>query len=474
MHRDLLSPLAALALAVPVAAQCSTSPFAGAPLTLSVAADPAVPFDGAELYHKADGFRSTPPPAWSALRAVPDFRLGPVFRACGAQPFPDVDAVSHGEDWILADDATGRIAVPRDRWGGLVFSVTPATVGRAGSAIRSESNSAGGAAGDLFGFMLPGSTLPPALIGVTQRAHDSREVDLGPAAADVDAVDVPLPMWRLQPGIRAAMLAPPRLFFSVSNATLGRVPASWWAGTTPSGATIFQVVWSASNASWSCPRVWKTWSDLGLLAHEDLDALAVDMRNERILFSTTTRTRDPILFLYCGTDLANPVPYSDAQGVPVSDQAGLINDDDIDAICALDPSVRASSTGLNAFGFAMGTPLPKLGLFPAADVASSAFRVFDGGVDAWRAFVSGWPAGAERMPGVAVLLLSIPQGPPGFLAVAVVPRDPADPVCGAPESATIAVPPAVDLTGTQVDLHWFVADQGVQAVGEAWPIRVRL
>jgi hypothetical protein len=474
MRPPLLIPFLSLVAALPVAAQCSTSPFVGAPLSLSIAGARPGALDPAELYLKPDGFRSSAPATWSPLRGVPDFRLLPVFRNCGTAPFPDVDAISHGEDWILADDATGRIVMPQDRWGGLVFSVTPPTVGAAGSAIRAESSSAGGAAGDVFGYMLPGSVLPPELVGVTERAHDSSEIDLGAADPDLDALDAPLPMWRLQPGIRAAMLPPPRLLFSFSAATLGRVPAPWWAGTTPSGATIFQVVWSVPNASWSCPRVWKTYAELGLRAQEDVDALSVDLRNERILFSTTTRSRDPILFLYCGTDLANPVPYSDPAGTPVSTQVGLIGDDDIDAICALDPSVRGNATGLHAFAFAMGTPVPKLGLFAAAEVASSAFRVYEGGVDAWRTFVSGWPTGAVRMPGVAVLLLSIPNGPPGFLAVTVVPRDPADPVCGAPESATIPVPAAIDLTGTQVDLHWFVADQAISAVGEAWPIRVRL
>lgn len=471
----LTAALLVAAVAAPAAAQCSSGPFIAAPLALSTADDPLSPFDGGELYHKDVGFHATAPSTWSPLRGVADFRLLPAFRSCGASPpFPDVDAFSTGEDWILADDTTGRILMPQNRWGGLTVSVTPSTVGAPGSVIRAESSSPEGAAGDVFSWILPGSVMPAPLVATTERAHDGREIDLGGNNRDVDALDVPLPMWRLETGIRNAMLNPPKVFFSFSRATLPRVPATWWAGTSRSGATIFQMIWSPRTGRWSCPRIWKTYADLGLGVGEDVDALSVDERNQRILFSTTTRSRDPLLFLYCGTDLPNPVTYSDQQGQPVSGQIGLIIDDDIDAICAVDPSVRGNATGLNAFGFSMGTPVAKLGLFGPADVASSAFRTYSAAGAGWQTWASGWPPGTGRAPGFAVLLLSIPNGPPGLLPVTVVARNPADPTCGAPATAGIPVPNVLSLTGSQVDLHWFVTDQAVTSIGEAYPIRVRL
>ena len=68
--------------------------------------------------------------------------------------------------------------------------------------------------------------------------------------------------------------------------------------TAPSGATIFHSVWNPSSVSWSCPRPWKTYLALGLAVGDDIDALAVDLRNQRLLLSTTSAVLDPLLFVY--------------------------------------------------------------------------------------------------------------------------------------------------------------------------------
>lgn len=461
-------------LLAPVAAQCSSGPFVGIPLTMSTAESASTGFSSAELYHKGAGFHAAPPTTWAPVAGVADFRLAPPFRACtqSANRFPDVDAMSLGEDWILADDNTGRMNVPANRWGGLLFSVTPRTVGRRNSVIQRESSSAGGAAGDVFSWVLPGSVMPPELVDVTERAQDASEIDVG--ADDLDALDIPLPMWRLEPGIRSGMLNPPRVFFSVSSATLALVPQFWFENTPPSAATILYMVWERRTQQWSCPRVWKTFRDLGLVVGDDVDALAIDTRNQRILFSTTSPRFDPLMFLYCGTDLPTPVPYTDDQGQPVSDKVGLIVGDEIDAVCAIDPSIRGSANGVNAPYFAIGTPVQKLGVFGPSDIASSAFRTFNGVLAGWRTYASGWPRGTGPGPGFGILAMSLPNGPPGLYPLTVVARNPADPVCGAPVSGGIIVPPVLSITGTPADLRWYLIDQPLTSIGEAFPIRVRL
>src|SRR5690606_4346495 len=117
--------VAAPAFCAALHAQCtqlSMPPFAGAPVFLSldrVTAPANAPTD----LMQCGGFTATPPATWTAA-GVPDFDLDRAFRnlltpSCSVPrdaPLPDVDAISIGMDWVLADDA-GRVLVPADRWG---------------------------------------------------------------------------------------------------------------------------------------------------------------------------------------------------------------------------------------------------------------------------------------------------------------------------------------------------------------------
>ena len=437
-----LVPLAALATAMSATGQCrpSTGVFVATPIALSVAEDRAGSSAIDELLFKERGFLTVPPQPWTDTPGLPSFRMLPMFRLCGLRqgPFPDIDAMSIGEDWILADDVTGRVAVPSNRWGGLVFSVTPGTAGRPGSVIAEERRASGGAAADLFSWVLPGSALPTGLVGRTARAQDSSEIDLGSRPPDVDALDLFAPVWGQASGMRSTLIDPPQVFFSVSHATLDRVPAAWWANQPRSAATILTSTWSRRLQRWSCPQPWMSFRELRLQQSEDLDALAVDLRNQRLLFSTKSSTRDPILFLYYGTDSGVAVPLTDPTGVPVSTVIGLTEDDDIDAICAMDPSLRGSQTGPNSSLFAMGTPLPKMFGFPAAELQSSAFRGFDGVDEDICSFMSGWPSTGQGA-GQALFALSVGGG---LLPVALHPRNPANPICGDPLEHRLKIPPS--------------------------------
>ncbi|MFO1053459.1 MAG: hypothetical protein U1F36_14700 [Planctomycetota bacterium] len=455
-------------------AQCSAGPFIGTPFAMSFAGSVGG-YQGSESYHKPVGFAPGNPGAWSGPPGSPRFDFAAAVQSCSGwlTPLPDIDAVSLGRDWILADPATGRVPALTGRWGGLTFSVTPGTNGRPGTALHDESNGRRNAVGgDLFSFILPGSAMPAALVGTTERVFDSREIDTGAVAQDIDAVDHFMALFDSEPWI--APTGPLHWYFSLSQATLGNVHPFVWNGTTPSGATIFEMTLQ-SNLSWSCPQIWKTYAELGLAATDDIDALAIDEVNQFVLFSTRGTAVDPLMFVSVATDVPIPVPYSDQQGVPISDDIGLINDDDIDAVCAIDPSVRGSAGGLNGMAFAMGTPRPKQFPLPFADLDSSAFRVATPGPadSSYVTFVKGWPATGAG-PGIAALFWSLADQPATLVPVVVLNRPLLSPICGAPTSYQIPVPDLLATRGVQVDLRWFVADSALTSIHEAWPIQVRL
>jgi hypothetical protein len=456
-------------------AQCPESHgmFAGLATALSHDRDLRVPLGASTVYVKRQGFLGVAPSAPFAPAGQPDFDLDRMFRLCSATALPDVDALSIGQDWVLADDTTGEVQVPPNRWAALTVSVTRKSRGAPGSRLARELANSDGAAADVFSYILKGSALPPEVISVTERALDSREIDLGRGdQRNVDALDHLIPLYGLDPGAVGATLPPnPTVYFSVTTASLRDVPATWFGNTPPSGATILQATWV--RGQWTCPRPYKTFRDLGLAETEDLDGLAVDLLNQRLLFSTTTRTRDPILFLDCKQDMMIPVPYVEG-GVPVSTKIGLIEDDDVDGICAMDPSLRSRGNAPNPLFHAIGSPRPRL-LPPSGPVSASAFRDYQGGVLRVCSHVVGWPPVTGVGPGLAVAFLSLDFMPNPWLFVGQFARTPVNPpFCGDPHQVCLAIPAVLSLTGRYVDFHWFVADSALTNLGEAHPIRMRL
>ncbi|MBK8978623.1 MAG: hypothetical protein IPM29_22225 [Planctomycetes bacterium] len=466
--------LAASLLATPGTAQCPPSDgmFAGTWAAFSTVEDSPHGLAGETLFDKPAGFLRTPPSRWAPMPGAPDFRFDVLFRQCGlGAPFPDVDATSIGEDWILAD-ANGRIDVPANRWAAITFSVSASSRGQPNSLIRAETASPDGVGGDLFSLVLPGSALPPAHVDNPRLALQRSQTGL--SEGDIDALDHFMRLNRMSTGIANGLFATPQWFFSISSATLARVPATWFGGTPPSGATIFVVTLSRVTGTWTCPRVYLSFRDLGLAQTEDVDAIAIDLRNQRMLFSTKTRTRNEILYVDLGADIGNPVPYADQGGQTVTDKAGLIEDDDVDAICAIDPSLRSRpGEPLNPMFHSVGAPFPlAFGLPRAGD--GTAFRVPSAnGVDAFETYVAGWPpAGAGD--GFAILLASPGASTSPLIDVGVVARDPRDPFCGNPVGLTVPIPATLALQGTPIMFRWFLVDDRFATLAEATPTLVRL
>lgn len=269
----------------------------------------------------------------------------------------------------------------------------------------------------------------------------------------------------------------PQFFFSVSNATIPRVPGAWWSNTPRSGASVFVMTW-LGTAGWTQPQVWRRFDQFNLDQSEDLDALSVDLERQRILFSTKTRTRNQILFQYFGTLLAaaDPVPYTDQGGMNVSEKIGLIENDDIDAICAGDPSVRGTGgTPRNPLFLGIGTPFPGLFQNPTR-VTSSSYRHAIGAREYIDTHMVGWPPNTGPGPGLAVLFLTPRplQAPAPVVLVDIQPRNPGNPFCGDPRSVRIEIPAALSLGYAQLGLRWFALDAAGTEFAEAAPLRIVL
>jgi hypothetical protein len=489
-----LAPLACL-FAGPVAAQCTTSapPFAGTPMFVSMS-EASGNFPLGLL--KCEGFGNAPI-AWPVSTA-PDFNFEVVLRAlltlsCSVpqnSPLPDIDALSLGTDWILATlDGTGTVSVPAQRWGALTFTVSPDSVGAggtAGAAIRAESSAAEGPGADVFSYVLPGSVMPAHLLGRTLRAQDSLELGLPRARLSIDALDQYVSLYRADPLLisRGVLSPTPTLFFSVTAATLNRVPASWWANRPRSGAVIFATTWIPTARKWSCVQPWRSARELGLQDCEDVDALALDLARGHILFSTArsgcTAQASEIMYGWLATDGdPTPVAYKLPGGQPVSDAAGIGTGDDVKAICSLDPlaPLRGTSNTPNTERIATGSPGTAV-LFPGVQRrmdASMFLTCWTGGAAQLETYGLGWPSGGPR-PGVAAAYINFPGTgtPPVFLGAFA--RNPTNSFCGDPRSLRINVPAHVRLLSPaiRVEFAWVGLDTTTNALAQSFPVGLDL
>jgi hypothetical protein len=274
------------------------------------------------------------------------------------------------------------------------------------------------------------------------------------------------------------MLPPMSIFFTVrsEDVTTGNVPTIWFSGTLPSGASILRVDHNPllyPTTGWSCPQLWMSYAQLGLAQGEDIDALAIDLPRQRMLFSTRTATRNPVLFAYFGADLILVTEYQTATGTPVSTSIGLLQNDDVDAICAMDPSVQ-STAPFNGTWFWAGTLRPQF--FAAVPtMGGSAFRAFRGGSVFYDTWLIGWPTGVAA-PGFAVLAATFGDAVAPVFTLGFFPRNPANPIAGDPKSYSLLVPPAVSLTGLRLTLRWFAIDvtAAPPLLAEAWPVQIRV
>lgn len=379
----------------------------------------------------------------------------------------DVDAFSIGYDYIQSTPL-GVAIIPPGHWAGVTFSVTRATLGSGGGRIAEEVVSPGGAAGDVFLYVLPDSALPPELVDRTMRNQDSREINIDAPGApgDIDAHDIYVSLFFHENPWLVPALPFVSVWFSVRDASVPAVPAAWWGAAPASGATILRRDWVAG--AWSPPYPAFTPADLGLEALEDVDALAVDVLRSRMLFSTTRPAatpgaplRDPVLFHQIGT--LGHVVYKTARLTPVSTRLGLDaagGIDDVDGICALDPG-PGSQPRLDRL---VGTPRQALAPSLPSHLTASVLRrlAASGTHEEFVSYASGWPQPGVPSSGVIASLVALgaPNNPYVIWSNALRP-DPGSPYVGFgghPARATLAIPNTPSLLGLDVFFLWAALD----------------
>ncbi|MFK7742235.1 MAG: hypothetical protein AB8H80_18115 [Planctomycetota bacterium] len=483
--RPTLVVLAASSLLAATAAQNNESRgvLAGAPTTVLVdGASPGGADDGTTLVHPS-GFGQTPPVQFGPNQALaPDLRR--IVTAYGASPDLDLDDYSSGRDDLLID-SEGVLDIDPHEWSIWSFSLRDGAVGVPGSRIAEQAIE-GDVGAALFSYVLPGSGLPPEVVGRVERSHSRQDLGLaGAASLDVDGIDQPIVLGLDQASIPtgffaatepnwSSLLGQPKLYFTVSSATVHLVPTSWWGGTTPSGATVFVVRPAATTVGWLPPVVFRSYEELGLDPAEDIDALAIDEPNEKILFSVVGTARDQFLFLQLGADgTPTPIPVVKTDGTTVGSSVGKGGDDDVDAVCTLDPNLETFNVGNpDDFGSSCGAPRnPYLGVTP--EISGSAFRRYENGQIFFDSWMVGWPDATGPTPSLSfALLTSVDLWNPVMIALPTA-RNPNDPIPGNPQSLSLAIPSALSLSSARLSIRWFHYDWS-QGVSEAWPVQIFL
>jgi hypothetical protein len=473
----------ALLMVKSISAQWSGGVLTGSAASISVAGTGSAT-DGTSTFH-GNGFGGLAPQLFPATNAAsPDLRR--VLQQFGAVSALDLDDYSSGMDDILVDE-NGVLAIEPWLWSVWSFSLRQGAQGEVGSRIQQEAQS-GNVASALFSFVLPGSALPSEVVGVVERSHSGDELGVPGASVELDGVDQPLVLGTDQglaagtngileePGMGPLRQSPPTLLFTVSDSTKGLVPTSWWGGTQPSGATIFYVQWLPFGA-WTPPSVFASYADLGLDVDEDIDALAVDLTSEKVLYSTTGTARDQFLFGDLSSDLTQPLPVLRTSGEILSGSIGKASGDDIDAICTLDPAlefVNLMPPNGDLFGSSCGAPRDGvLGTVP--ELSGSAYRRYSGASAQtfFETFLVGWPSASGATPSLALCFLTTGDNiDPVIVDVQV--RDTSNATNGDPRTAAIGVPPSLSLLGDRFTLRWFNLEWSTAAITEAWPVQIFL
>jgi len=489
--------LAAVLLATTATAQLpwSSGPTVVIPHTFSTTNGNLVPGYGSgdAIVTQGSYQVAVPQPPASNNPLVPDLTILPWLVAPAIAI--DVDAMSLGLDWILAD-ATGNATLPgANQWGGLSFSVTPQTVGLPNSQIRYE-QATSTAAGDIFTYVLPGSDLPGKWVDNTVRSHDPLETGIGPVP-NIDAHDLFLGvLLREVPDAIGTPLVPGITFyFSVSAATTALVPAAWLTGFAPdaantpvavaaaSGADIFATTWIPGTQTWSPPQLAypRTWLDL--TANDDLDAFALDLTHgaDKVLFSTTVPLPVPANFeavrYVAPQAAAASFAYRLPTGIKVMSRMGLepvpvpaplppLVVDDVSAICALDPGLfshtnTVSTTSAIASLFPL---LPSALGFPVNQTVDLSLPTARIGTTFEPTLIGS--AAPLTGPAPAFVIFWLDPSIPSPLHIDVAVQMPGT-FPGDPFQYSLAIPGSPTLVGLSLTMSWWSWGAGVTDM--AWP-----
>lgn len=458
----------------------SGGPLAGAAVAVLVDGGLAAGTDGQTRVHR-NGFGGSIAPLPPALTS-PDLRT--ILAGTPNLANIDFDDISLGRDDVNL--SSGMVDVGASTWAVWQFSLRQGAQGAPGSRIREETLT-GNVGGALFSWILPpdplvGGPLPPQVTGRVERSHSALELGLPQASMpDVDGLDVPVMLGRnqnalvgVEPGF-GPLVGTPAIYFTVSHATRGLVPLSWWGNFPPSGANILETHVLPTGGGWSTPVVFRSFASLTLQQNDDIDALAYDEVRNKLLFSLVGTSMDQLLFADLSTDDAIPEPAKTSDGQPISQQVGKAQNDDIDAVCTLDPTLRTQGGPPPAgddFGSSCGSYTQ--GLLGVPRVGASAFRRYDGVTVRFDSWMVGWPPLTGIGAGFAVPFVTLANDPTIYLNGPIQLRDVNSSFAGDPRQQTLAVPATMALSGFDVTFRWVAIDANATEIAEAWPVKVFL
>ena len=339
-----------------------------------------------------------------------------------------VVSYSHGMDIIHADSTNGRVSVPIGSWGSVMFSVGN-VVGTPDPVISNEIGGWPGTDGDVFSYILPGSTgVYSGYVGQTYKALDSRL----PGTFGMVALDVGTTMKLGDSAMKSAVTSYNTIYFTVDAARFG-VPSSWLAGSSPSGGTIFQQTWDDATSSWGPVSPFLTYSQLMLGVADQIDALSVDEDDCQLIFSITntspsfTAISQLRYASWCTDGTTYVGNYENESGTAtVASEAGTGetatgtgSKTDIISTCTEDPrELFSGGAPLNGatWPYAIGTPIEPTGVYNFGlpiTLSASVFRhCTSTGVPTLRTFASGWPPGGEGSPNTMLFFIAVPGTSP--------------------------------------------------------------
>ena len=296
-----------------------------------------------------------PPPSPLTVQAVPDYSYAAMFGAWGVDAV-EIDALSTGNDLVFLH-LDGRIDL-NNRWVALPLTLThDSPVNDPGNPIHGQAEPGA----HLLTHVVAGSAgIFAGLGGLTMLAQDPTAMGFGSAeeAPEIDAMDFAVPLLSMNQGSSGSVLLVNglELFFSVTRASAGALPASFFGGAPASGATILKIAWEQDplgNWGWSDPQPVAVPSELRLSAGDEVDALGINAMTGSLIFSTERRPGSTLAQLRTlvrdpqGGAHVNDLKYPG--GGAVGPKLKLTIEDDIDSICGLDPEP-------GAYSYWLGTP----------------------------------------------------------------------------------------------------------------------
>lgn len=355
----------------------------GAPMTVIIGPgtiSSSGTLDESRLHRKRVGYVPFSPDAPPVQPMTPDFRAAVLFGDGVNPPTFEVNAISMGMEILPVSKPAGGVSMVTlssgsNDWGMLTFSVSRSSLGTPGSMIAMERSQPGGAAADLFTYVLPGSSFDPSIIDcyepdTVQRSVDALEMDLsfGGTVGEISAMDFFPGLYEAGSPLSAPLPSQPTVYFSIASSSIfptssSAVDPAWFGGeANMSSASILQTTWDDKAFIWCPPTVFHPYGDMGLDKTDDIDALAIDVLLCKAVFSVTSDSATTLaeqlqVAEWCGGITVGDLYATDGTNggttSSVASRVELEDDDEVDGLCVQDPGAQFKTLS-TAYGVPIG------------------------------------------------------------------------------------------------------------------------